>query len=583
MTLVLLLALVGVLYHTVAPRFSDTEYAFGGQSPASEHIPFFLPTRGDILTVTTVMTLQSWHPKLFILRPDDCITALTINGIRVPSEMVQFCEYGEGRRVDLSPYVHPGTNDVRILLSDSGGLGGINISMARTDPLSIAVCVLFAFLLFAYAFFLFRLPSVRARRAYWTIFCVGVLLRIFYVFVTPVTVRAHDVGGHLDYIRFILAHWSIPHAEDGWEFHQPPLYYALAAVWTRAWDFFGDTGMLAALRSLQISSLIFSLGALAMATWIGVMLFPKERQRLSAALFLAIVAVFPGLLYIAARVSNDALSHFLSFTALALLLRWWQTKSHRVWYLLAVIIGLACLTKISAAVLLAAALLCLLLRSQDTWRSKLFHGSIWLLLVGSIAGWLAALRLFLEKDITRTVLLGNKGMDHALAVPQTGIAFLVFHPWEILRVTFNEPWTDLSRRQFFWEFFFKSAFFGEYQFEAMRWLCIAILTCGLLMIPLIFAGIVTTLRQRARRLSAVPVLVTFVLLLAAAVLYAAKFRYAPNQDFRFSVLLIVPVAFFIVTAIEAVRSRFLRYFYMTLVGLFVALQTAFIVLLPVSH
>src|SRR5262249_9568082 len=39
-----------------------------------------------------------------------------------------------------------------------------------------------------------------------------------------------DVGSHVDYINYIRTHAVLPLANEGWEMHQPPLYYAASAA-----------------------------------------------------------------------------------------------------------------------------------------------------------------------------------------------------------------------------------------------------------------------------------------------------------------------------------------------------------------
>jgi hypothetical protein len=47
------------------------------------------------------------------------------------------------------------------------------------------------------------------------------------------------VGGHIDYVQYMFTHWSVPPAQGGWEFYQPPLYYFLSALWMQAGQLLG--------------------------------------------------------------------------------------------------------------------------------------------------------------------------------------------------------------------------------------------------------------------------------------------------------------------------------------------------------
>ena len=147
---------------------------------------------------------------------------------------------------------------------------------------------------------------------------LGALLRLLYLVVTPFNLRNYDVGGHLDYITYMTVNWAVPQAGMGWEMHQAPLYYFVAALWTNLQP---GLNIIDELRGL---SLICSLATLGIGAWLAVEMFPRRRQAWLAGLFALGIAVFPGLVFLTSRVNNDVLYAPLAFAAFGLLPEWYS-------------------------------------------------------------------------------------------------------------------------------------------------------------------------------------------------------------------------------------------------------------------
>ena len=63
------------------------------------------------------------------------------------------------------------------------------------------------------------------------IFVLGIIIRVFYLSYTPYDTRTHDVvGGHLDYIKYLIEHKNVPSSTDCWECFQPPTYYVISSA-----------------------------------------------------------------------------------------------------------------------------------------------------------------------------------------------------------------------------------------------------------------------------------------------------------------------------------------------------------------
>src|SRR5262249_53021449 len=143
------------------------------------------------------------------------------------------------------------------------------------------------------------------------------------------------------------------------------------------------------------------------------------------------------------------------------------------------------------------------------------------LLACILAGWLPVVRILIEANNSRTLSLGNQGMHSSLVVTNAARNFLTFNPFAMIRIPFNNPFDDATRRQYFWEYFFRSSLFGEFGFDQIRHLARMLLTVALSLLPLLVVGFVRSLWKAFR--AALPVTLTFVFLLIASVAYRVLF------------------------------------------------------------
>ncbi len=540
-----------LLFRATSSLVGKAVYRYDSGTTHAIDLPFFVSSEGKKIDIRFPLTLPALHPNIFRVKPDDCIDSMEIDGKQV-DDRIAFCDFGAGKPVDLSPYLRPGVNQVHAVLSDSGGIGGLSFAVSVRDPLALTLGVAaLAFAIWAIAIIMLLLP----RRFVWPaaplLFALATVLRWWYVFVTPFNTRGHDTDAHIDYIQFVLRTFRIPLAVDSWEFHQPPLYYFLAAIVAKLSTWAGYTWT-AVLGILQGFSLLLSIITYGIALWISTLLIPRQDGR-SRLLYGALLAVFPSLVFLASAISNDPLYQCLVIAVVAFLLHWWHTGKWRSWYATVFLIALASLTKVSASAFIPLAFFCLLVRRKVRWRTKFLHGFLGFLLIVVLSGWLPVMRL-MEPNPIRTLTLGNDGMNGQLLIPNKPSSFLVFNPVQILKIPYNNPWNDGSRRTYFWEYFFRSAFFGEYDFPGLvRPFAVSTLFFGLLMLPFIVAGFLWSILRRTYAL--LPIWLLTLLIITSSLSYRFRFPYAPNQDFRFVVVLLIPLAFFAVAGTRLLPDK----------------------------
>lgn len=389
------------------------------------------------------------------------------------------------------------------------------------------------------------------------VFILGCLIRVVYVLGTPYWVRAYDWEGHLQFIQYLLQHRVLPPFDAGWEFYQAPLYYVLASLWTLPFSLLqhNETQLW---YDLQIFSLLLSFLSAGLLCWIAQLLFPEEEARPQRVLFAAFLIFFPGVVLFSSRISNDILAFPLSLVTFGLLVRWWRHRQIEDWLLLCCSIGLGLLVKNSAMLLLAACFASFSITPGVSLWKKILYGLVGFSIILGLAGWHTIPRA-LEEMKTDVFPVGNIKSLHSDLMVQRGIGgFIRFHPIAVLREPFNDPWGDALGRQNFWEFFYKSAFFGEFQFPPLLRI-LASLMLGMGMFLLIVLGPLGLYGHFSRACSlALPIYIVGLAVCLGQILLRWKLPYSPIQDFRFSLLLLVPVTYVLFSGMRLLRNSLQR-------------------------
>jgi len=137
-----------------------------------------------------------------------------------------------------------------------------------------------------------------------------------------------DADAHLEYVRYIYQNGSLPLANEGWELHQPPLYYLISTLALTlckvSLDLPGSTSTAAAisptaLMVLRLVNWAAVLAQIALVWGALKLLFPKNpAARLAGGIF---IVFLPMQLYMAHFASNDILAATMSCAAVYLCLR----------------------------------------------------------------------------------------------------------------------------------------------------------------------------------------------------------------------------------------------------------------------
>ncbi len=386
----------------------------------------------------------------------------------------------------------------------------------------------------------------------WSVIIVGMILRIAYTIATPYVTRAYDAAGHMQYIEWVMQHWSVPPASLGMLTYHQPLFYFVAAAWGKLSLIIGVPQQMLT-ESLQTLSILISAGILLTCTWIGLQLFPKPKERLLAVLFAATAAALPAFVYFSSRIGNDAPFTLCAFLCFGFLLRWWKAENGwRDWYLSVMFAGLAVLCKMNGLVLTVLPFLCLLAsarRGKELAIAAVMGALMTTLFVGSVPvlRHLAHHEPLFGKIVANTAMLGTHmdigtpDTEHLIALrPQ----YLVMHP-------FNDNFTDAQGRKYQWEYLMRSAFFGEWNFPKLLPLAIFLISSAWLFFLLMIGGAASRLRTLD---DDCPVIMLLLLFLAAAVLMRTEYAFSCSQEFRYVTPLFIPVTYYTLRGLSLLKG-----------------------------
>jgi hypothetical protein len=325
------------------PQLHQIELAIGQQN----FQPTQLPIKQNILGQYRVKAVLNPGPRptywIHII-PDDELVALSINGAAVSLaafDRAQLRDYTRGIRLELSNLNSNSDNQLEFTLSNQSNPAGFSLRLPNPiGPLAVAgITGALLILILALSRHLHLTPA-----QYLLLFSALAAI-IFYLAHTDSYTRTFDVyegGGHRDYIEYLIRHHATPPPGEGWEYHQPPLYYIIAAISKTAFatpKLFSDFwGQLLALWFWCIF-LFASLATL-----------QRTFRGHSSVLFLASLALclWPSGIIHSLRIGNDLPLYAFYSLSFYYALAWWKSRCSKQLFLAAIWASMALLTKSNA-------------------------------------------------------------------------------------------------------------------------------------------------------------------------------------------------------------------------------------------
>ncbi|HEY9756233.1 MAG TPA: hypothetical protein V6C97_13790 [Oculatellaceae cyanobacterium] len=378
--------------------------------------------------------------------------------------------------------------------------------------------------------------------------CLGLGIRLSYYLQTPFGRRVHDLNGHIEYVRYVMDHATIPPSNGGFEFYQPPLFYFIAAIFTRIVKAFGVSTGEAVSTFVPLITLACALAAFVFAALVGTRLFRLQSEVNWRIAFVYFMAVFPGLVFMGGKgVNNDCLLLLLSYMFFWQLTCFWQTGKGSYWRAGLITMAASVLAKGNGILSIPTGFICLFLKSDYRLSLKIrrfMQGVFWLLVS---CGWYFLFRIVFDHQ---TELCGN--VSWLNDPPSVRWSAFEFSPLAVLITPFNHVWEKIPsfilQPERFWEFLFRSAFFGEWWFEFDL---LGSATELLAMVLLLYAlyGILFEIRQKHIFW---PGLVTLVVQVLGIWLYRIRLGYfSAINNFRYIPVVLMPIIYYTFVGIRA--------------------------------
>ncbi len=380
----------------------------------------------------------------------------------------------------------------------------------------------------------------------------GVALYANYLSYTSVSARNYDGPSHVEYIRAIAEHLRLPAMSACMACGHPPLYYVLAAAWSKS---VLAGGWMPFELGLQWFSLLLFIAFLVLALLvIRSFAVAPATQWLAAAL----VVFWPSSVLNSVRVHNDALASPLMLAAVSFVARWDRQQSPRDFWLAVVASALAILTKASGYVAAATLILFALVHlvTSKVSRRDVARIALAVVALGAVAVLAVVSRLEVSPHRLCQEVLGHACDGRYFPpVPDTPSHFVFFDVPDFVRRTDATP--DYSKPDYFWNRFAKSSLFGilplgeEFQSPRHRALAIAIKLLLLVMVAACLCGAIflrpTSWRRYRVYAGAVALMLAF--LLAFRIRVPNEF----HEDFRHVFAALVP--FCLAYALVVDRAR----------------------------
>lgn len=201
----------------------------------------------------------------------------------------------------------------------------------------------------------------------------GTFLHVDYLSYTTVAERNYDGSAHIGYIQSLVSTWHVPDALSCVACGHPPLYYALAALWSKLL-----TGWMPLELGLQWLSLLLFFAFVVFS----LLVFRSCTGRIgSLRLAAALIAFWPSSVIHSIRVHNDALSSPLMLAAMYFTAQWDKNGRSKDFSAALVMSVLALTTKASGYAPATALLLFCALRLRS---SEARHRTLKQLIIAAI-------------------------------------------------------------------------------------------------------------------------------------------------------------------------------------------------------
>jgi hypothetical protein len=477
------------------------------------------PTPGTA-TISGTLYLSRLSDKIIRILPDDCLLTLTINGQVVNLEAIDSkakCAVDKGFSLNAERYLQNGANTITAEVENLGGGVKLDVQPAPEATnyklfLAAVLCSL-GLLLSTVAWRV--LDSSHARAA----FVLAISLCILYLGYTHWNERSHDVHGHIPYIEYVAANWSLPEPLECWECHQRPLYYVSAAGLLTLVNAYTGSHPQAFFRLLQLVALIcFSIFLM-----FGLKVLTPHKSNWALYVF----ALWPSGILHSIRIGNEIPLYMALGLSAYFLDRYWRKPSWKLFGICLALALFASLLKITGAVALAVLGLLYL------WK----HRFALLEFKPAYLAGLATMGVLSAMLVLPTVLNpGSVSVNHpgdSMLVGNTLANFIYLDRNIFLNRPDISTFEDAGGRQYLLNILLKTAIFGEFSINEPLHRNVALALSFLLLCILALTLFGAMQLPKAAWRASAPVVLLTIMTFAALLYFRVTLPYSSDQDFRY--------------------------------------------------
>jgi hypothetical protein len=524
------------------------------------NLPFLqdMPPGTEYVISGTIQYKRWLNGSVAHLIPDDHLLAIRVNRRKtaltgIPASAL--CDYTNGFHYNFSEYLHEGANHIEIRIKNTIGPSGLAFRTSYQD-LRLLIGALIGMLLVCGLVYLLLLDTA-FDQVFALILTGGFLIRVFYFLNTPFDVRTHDVGGHLQYIEYLVNNHMIPAIHYGWQTYQPPLYYLVTAFVYKLFNWAGITQTAQIWRGVQFLSLLLFMGFLGVTLGIvknaiGKLPFSSDRDdsdseprtavlasgdsRLPIGyLIFALIVFWPSGIIHSARIGNDVLFYLFYALGLAYLIKWRDDDTKRSLYRSFLSITLAFITKANALALYLIFGVVYLIKLGSAPSKREYLAPTLVLVVILLVGFGVTFGRMVEAKLQGSkdnFVVANASGLQGVTVGNGPRNYLSFDVQSFVTEPYVNPFEDKGGRQYFWNYLFKTGLVGEFGYNSPANRVLAIVLSIAFLMMLLYTGVSVIVFHSYFKGQLVLALNVIILLLSA-IAFRISIPAACSNDFRY--------------------------------------------------
>lgn len=350
------------------------------------------------------------------------------------------------------------------------------------------------------------------------VFCLGAAVSLHYLTISNSEAYTNDLGTHWYTINFILENWSYPFGYGGHPVAHPPLYYYIAACVHWIGTYLNTFHTLASLRFFSwICYLVFAVYSLLTLRKSGVTGMGYYSS-------VALLLLWPAGFHLATKISSEILYFPVYAAAFYYLVSWYQQGSQTDLIKACVLAGLALAIRRNAFIILAViGIIMFISICRRRMSITQFFSYRWMLVVV----WVAVCFSILMAPY----LFYHYPLERQLGFAPDGEIFAIDHYLSVhFGYTLKQPFNDFTRNQSFWDFFLKTAMFGEYTWPSPQ---LAVVMHCFLMAIIAYALVPWLFVHRVQCMGMLPHVTNLMIPLFFILYYSYGVRVFASHDARY--------------------------------------------------